>query len=274
MTDSDHGYAFDNAVAGQRDRLRALEAVFDPGTFRRLGECGVAPRWHCLEVGAGAGSVARWLAERVGSDGSVLATDLDLTTFGEPGHHQLTTQVHDLTRDPLPEGRFDLVHVRFVLAWLPDPATAVRRLVEALRPGGLLVAEDLDFVSAVPDPAMDPESAELLARVVHAHLAVVVDRSGFDPTHGRRLRSRLEDAGLVDVAAEGQATTWRDGEPGGELWRLTFAQLREPMVRAGLVGGPEVDRAVELCRSGLSYLSPLAVAAWGQRPERLDVSTS
>ncbi len=266
MTDPEHGYAFDNAAEGQRDRLRALEAVFDAGTFRHLSEHGVGKGWNCLEVGTGAGSVARWLADRVGPEGSVLATDLDLTPFGENVHRQLTTQVHDLMREPLPEGRFDLVHVRFVLAWLPDPALALRRLVEALRPGGVLVAEDLDFVSAVPDPAMGPDSAALLTRVVEAHLAVVVERSGFDPVHGRRLRGRLEDAALVDVAVEGRATIWRGGEPGGELWRLTFSQLHEPMVRAGRVSALELDRALELCRSGLSYLSPLAMTAWGRRP--------
>ena len=265
MTDPDQGYAFDNAAAGQRDRLRALEAVFDRETFRHLSECGVGPGWHCLEVGAGAGSVARWLAGRVGPEGSVLATDVDLTAFGEAGHPQLTTRVHALTRDPLPEGRFDLVHLRFLLAWLPDPPFAIRRLVQALRPGGVLVAEDLDFVTAVPDPAMEPESAALLAAVVQAHLAVVVERSGFDPLHGRRLRGRLEEAALVDVTAEGRATIWRGGEPGGELWRLTFSQLREPIVRSGRVGVHDVDQAIDLCRSGLSYLSPLAVTARGRR---------
>jgi SAM-dependent methyltransferase len=141
MTNADQGYAFGNSVTGQRDRLRALEAVFDGGTFRRLAECGVGPGWRCLEVGAGAGSVATWLADRVGLDGSVLATDLDTTLLDDLVRPPLTVRRHNVMTDPLPEASFDLVHARLLLAWLPDPAGALRRLVTALKPGGWLVVK-------------------------------------------------------------------------------------------------------------------------------------
>ena len=42
-----------------------------------LHRLGLGPGWRCLEVGAGSGSVARWLAAKVGPEGSVLATDID-----------------------------------------------------------------------------------------------------------------------------------------------------------------------------------------------------
>src|SRR6478609_4991002 len=103
MTNADHAYAFRNAVTGQRDRLRALEAVLDGGTFRHLAECGVGPGWHCLEVGAGAGSVANWLADRVGPGGWVLATDLDTTLLDDFVRPPVAVQVHDVMTDPLPE---------------------------------------------------------------------------------------------------------------------------------------------------------------------------
>ena len=274
MTNADQDYAFGNSVTGQRDRLRALEAVLDGGTFRRLTECGVGPGWRCLEVGAGAGSVATWLADRVGLDGSVLATDLDTTLLDDLVRPPLTVRRHNLMTDPLPEASFDLVHARLLLAWLPDPAGALRRLVTALKPGGWLVVEDLDFASAVPDPDMDPASAALVARVVDAHTAVLAQRSGFDPAFGRRLRGLLEEAALLDVDTEGRASIWRGGEPGGELWRLTFNQLREPMVSAALVETTEVDRAIDLCRHGLSFLSPLAMTAWGRQPANMTDSSS
>jgi ubiquinone/menaquinone biosynthesis C-methylase UbiE len=54
----------------------------NPGTIRRMGNIGVTDGWICLEVGAGAGSIARWLARRVGPTGSVVATDLDTRFFG------------------------------------------------------------------------------------------------------------------------------------------------------------------------------------------------
>ena len=39
---------------------------------------GLAEGWHVLEVGAGGGSMARWLSEQVGPSGRVMATDIDL----------------------------------------------------------------------------------------------------------------------------------------------------------------------------------------------------
>lgn len=45
------------------DRLGLLEHIFDPRSRRRREL--VQPGWRCLEVGAGRGSMAVWLAERV-----------------------------------------------------------------------------------------------------------------------------------------------------------------------------------------------------------------
>ena len=60
-------------LRGEHERLAVLEANYDPGTFRLLEDCGVAPGWRCAEVGAGRGSVAAWLADAVGPEGSVVA---------------------------------------------------------------------------------------------------------------------------------------------------------------------------------------------------------
>jgi ubiquinone/menaquinone biosynthesis C-methylase UbiE len=70
-------YVYDQGWADERARLTALGQIYDEGTLRLLEDVSVAAGWHCLEVGAGEGSVARWLAERVGPSGDVLAIDLD-----------------------------------------------------------------------------------------------------------------------------------------------------------------------------------------------------
>ena len=57
-------------------RLRLIEQEIDSITIRHLTTVGVGEGWRCLEVGAGAGSIARWLAERVGPTGAVVAVDI------------------------------------------------------------------------------------------------------------------------------------------------------------------------------------------------------
>ena len=42
---------------------------------------------------------------------------------------------------------YDVVYSRFVLEHLPDPLEAIRRMWLAVRPGGLLIAEDGDFLA-------------------------------------------------------------------------------------------------------------------------------
>jgi hypothetical protein len=51
-------YVFDQAWQKERDRLTAIESLFDPASRRLLAGLGVATGWQCLEVGRGAGSLA------------------------------------------------------------------------------------------------------------------------------------------------------------------------------------------------------------------------
>ena len=70
-------YLLDNANEKAGMRMEVLARLYDPTTRRVLAATGLAAGWSCLEVGGGGGSVARWLAERVGPAGRVLCTDLD-----------------------------------------------------------------------------------------------------------------------------------------------------------------------------------------------------
>jgi 2-polyprenyl-3-methyl-5-hydroxy-6-metoxy-1,4-benzoquinol methylase len=259
-------YAFDTSLAIQHERLRALETTLDPGTIDVLEAVGVQPGWRCLEVGAGGGSIAAWLCTRVVPDGSVVATDLDTRHVSELSHENLEVWTHDVRSDDLPEREFDLVHLRLVLAWLAEPTAAARRLISALKPGGWLVAEEMDFVSVVVDPRVDPESAAVFTRVTVAQNAVLAERHGFDHAYGRRVAGDLDEAGLADVACEARASMWRGGEAGGRVWKLTFQQLRESMIATGLVSAADV--AIALCdSSALSFMSQLVMAAGGRRAD-------
>ena len=57
-----------NSADDEAARLGTLQGLHDDATIRRLRRLGVAPGWHCAELGAGAGSVARWMADAGGPD--------------------------------------------------------------------------------------------------------------------------------------------------------------------------------------------------------------
>jgi len=92
------------------DRLGLLERIFDPLSRRRRELA--QPGWRCLEVGAGRGSMAVWLAERVGESGRVVATDIDVTYLKRFNLPNLEVRQHNILDDPLDAlgpGSFDLV---------------------------------------------------------------------------------------------------------------------------------------------------------------------
>src|SRR5438105_8075820 len=105
-TRSEGQYLFPHTWDGEGERLKSLATSFDPITRRHLAPLGVADGWRCLEVGAGTGSIARWLSEMVGSKGSVLATDLSLNLMRGLEAENLEIRRHDILSDPLPDGEF------------------------------------------------------------------------------------------------------------------------------------------------------------------------
>lgn len=259
-------YALDNAWEKARERLAGLAAWYDPGTIRHLEALGVAPGWRCLEVGAGGGSMAAWLSERVGPTGHVLATDIDTRFLELLDRPNLTVLRHDIVREALPEGEFDLVLARFVLEHLPERAQVLPRLVAALRPGGWLLVEDIDFAAYVPGSGMTDAEEALFHRCAAAGIQLVAARGG-DSNYGRRLYGALPGVGLVDVAAEGRLAAAQGGSAASRFWRLTVEQLREGLLAAGLIAAEELARYEALLDDpAVTYLLPMAVAAWGQRP--------
>src|ERR1700716_2335038 len=108
----DDGYLLDNQQAEAGMRFDALATIFDPSTFRHIADLGIDRGWRCWEVGAGGPSVPRWLAERVGPTGRVVATDIDVSWMHEVAGPAIEVRRHDVARDEPPKETFDLVHAR------------------------------------------------------------------------------------------------------------------------------------------------------------------
>src|SRR5207249_5000144 len=126
-------------------RLQLLEEHADSTSVRRLEATGIDTGWSCLEIGAGRGSIARWLGERVGPSGHVVALDLDTSLLTDLDEPNIDVIEGDLLEIGLAEGSFDLVHARLVLMHIPERWRALERIASLLRPGGHLVLEELDW---------------------------------------------------------------------------------------------------------------------------------
>lgn len=262
------GYAFDNAAPQAEQRFTSLEYLYDEVTFRHLSATGVGPGWRCLELGAGGGSVARWLASRVGPAGRVLATDLNPRWMPPAGMPALEVRRHDIVCDPLPEAEFGLIHARLVLVHLPEREAVLRRLIAALRPRGWLVIEDFDM-DLIRRPAVrGSHGAELYAKYWQALMAMLASH-GADAGYAQTLPRLLEDNGLQDVQVEGHLVVSRGGSPGSGLQRANLEQTRDELAATGLITHAETGQLCDvLADPRASFLQPVLVSARGRRPHR------
>jgi SAM-dependent methyltransferase len=261
-------YVFDQGWQKERDRLAGIESSFDSYSTQRLADLGVSDGWQCLEVGFGAGGVALWLAGQVGSTGRVVATDLDPRFLGGHGLANLDVRKHDIVTDPLEESAFDLAHARAVLEHIPDRRRALERMISAVRPGGWLVLEAIDFggvmAAAMAHYVDPPEHAPLYERTVRA-IEAVFAAAGGDANFGARLVSTLTDAGLVNIGAEARTPLVAGGT---ENWIPgTVEHLAEHLVSTGLVTARDIESVFAMTADrSCHYVPSPMVTAWGQRP--------
>ncbi len=257
------GYLFDNANEAAATRFGGLQGLWDEHTVQQLLATGVNDGWSCWEVGAGGGSIARWLAERVGSTGSVLATDLDLRWIPASSLSSLTIARHDVAHDPIPFDTYDLVHARLVLVHVPDRERVLADLAQSLRPGGWLVVEDFD---AVLQDAWQPQTADdALFRRVHRATQELLVRRGADIHYARRLPQLMRAVGLEQISIEARFVLGAAARPGVDAIRANFVQTRAELTAAELVTAAEVDRALDLLDDAEFPVVPLMVSARGQR---------
>lgn len=262
------GYVFSDPPAGlpegHRRMLSHLAAMLDPFTIRRLEQAGVASGARCLEVGAGAGTVAHWLADRVGPDGQVVATDLDPSHL--PAHPRIVPLRHDIATDDLPGSGYHLIHARLVLAHLPGRREVLGRLAAALAPGGALVVEEFDpswdrCLLYTPDP-----DAHRLFAAYHTALLAVLRAAGTDPGWGRQVPHAMRECGLEEVSAEFWAQSWHGAQTGCLLPYAATAQVRDELVAHGMAAA-DIDRfRALLLDPRLVIHGNMAVSTVGRRP--------
>ena len=255
------GYSLDSAWHAERARLDSLTALYDPTTLALCERLGLESGWRCLDVGAGTGTLAQVLAERVAPSGSVVALDVD-TRFLDPlaGPH-LASMALDVTQRPLPTAEFDLVHARLLLEHLPARDEVLASMIRSTKPGGWVLVEDFDSSTAL---VIDPPSN------VHSQVAKAIrllfTHDGYDPLFGRSLPRRLRAAG-----AGGREHT-RTVDPGrcrsGE-WRAAMGAPGRPArscaVGRGPVGQEDLDAFHALLHDGHTVcFAPLMVSCSGR----------
>ena len=224
----------------EAERLFHQQAALDPLTTRRLDRIGVGPGWRCLEVGAGQGSIARWLAEAVAPRGRVVATDIDSRLLEHLNGRRIEVREHDITVDELEQNTYDLAHCRLLLMHLSEPERALKHMVSALRPGGWLVVEEPVFT----EPLFVTREHPAAGAVERVYAAFREYFSSFmDLEFGSKVMQIVAGMGLDDFSAEQTRLYSRGGQPGPMTNMLTWELFRDALLEAGSVAPDDLDVA-------------------------------
>jgi SAM-dependent methyltransferase len=247
-------YGIDPSWGQEQRRLALIEKCYDPMTIARLTALGVAAGWRCLEIGAGGGSIARWLRDRVGPEGRVVAIDLDTRRLAdEPG---IEARQADIMSDEIERDAFDLVHCRLLLHHLRGKQVeAVRRMASTLRLGGIFIASECYF------GAMRASYTRAFAELWRGLYAALPNADYEWPVS---LPATLEAAGLDVVEARGDVGLVRGATPEAEILRLSVEA-----VRGRMPDDIDIEAGLKVLDDPTSFEPGIIwYTAWGKRKQR------
>lgn len=252
------------------ERLRLLASVKWPTTKLLLDRAGLRPGMRCLDVGCGIGAVTLHLAEAVQPAGRVTGIDCDerCLELARSEAQRLGYDVEFRTGragDLQDRSAYDLVFGRFLLTHLHEPEPALRAMVHAARPGGVVVVEDIQFAGHFSYPA-----CPAFERYVTLYQEVVRHK-GSDPNIGPRLPGMFLDAGATDVEFEVIQPSFRQG-PGKQMAAVTMEHIREAVVETGLASNEEINGLIQEMNAFVddprTVLSlPRIFQVWGKKPQ-------
>jgi SAM-dependent methyltransferase len=261
-------YVIHGGVAGSK-RMETVARAYWPTTLSLLQRAGIREGLYCLDLGCGAGEVSFQIAALVGPTGRVVGMDMDSVKLdiarkraAREGTANLDFQqgnAFEWSQDSV----YDLIYVRFLLTHLPGRQRVVPNLLRALRPGGVLVVEDIEisgFVSYPPNAAHD--------RFLDLYRDVVRCRGG-DADIGPKLFSMLHAAGVQDLNLSIVYPEHKEGS-GKDVSFLTLIGISEALLEEKLIEESEIQMMLaEIDRYSRDPLSivcgPRVFQVWGHR---------
>lgn len=243
------------AAPTEQERLRMLERFRDPDTVAVLESLPVRDSWRCLEIGAGTGSVTRWLATHCAH---VVAADLDVRHLESASN--VSVLETDITTHSFEPASFDLIHARAVMCHLPARDEVVARALEWLTPGGWFVVEDVYTlpVGSSPYPAMN-DYAKAAFESAQAR--------GADMQWGTRLPGIMAKLGYVDITVETKPRMIGLGGLADDLWRLNLRQAGPHLIAKGLFTQQALDECLALIDDpAFVDVRYIGISVWGRKP--------
>ena len=223
-------------------RLRLLHEVYGKSTESLLTTLGLQQGMRIADIGCGIGVVSRWMAENVGTQGSVVGVDISTAQLAIAqqdasllGLTQLSFQQADVYDTGLPRGSFDMVYCRFLLCHLTQPEKALQEMYALLKPGGILLCDDLHLSSLHTDP---PSAAyERMTKLMVGGGS----HKGVDYNLGVKLHRLFRQVGFKNLQMQSDQPGYTVGEC-KRFWEYTFYEASADAIQAGIFTVEDVEK--------------------------------
>jgi SAM-dependent methyltransferase len=254
------------------ERLRAQARTWETATARLLDRIALPAGARCLDAGCGPGETMRLLARRVGPAGRVTGLDSDAALVAvvdenlrAEGHRNCEVVRGDVCAGEI-EGTYDLVFARLLLFHLPQRVEVLRKLWDAVAPGGHLVVQDYDLMAAgcVPAAAGVDEVAALVVETFTA--------AGCDVRAGLRLPTLLAEAGAGKPDGTDVSGLLVPLSQGAQMLGDVLRSLLPAAVAHGVTTADKVAAALDRMAGDAAadpdrpLLWPLMAGIWKARP--------
>lgn len=239
----------------------------------RLG--GLRPGLRVLDIGCGAGDVSFLALRLVGPGGSVIGVDRSpeaIAAAQQRAQQAQLTNVQfiaaDLDQLTLTEP-VDALIGRLVLMYFPNPAAVLNRLLSFVKPGGCVIFQELDAVSAAAEP-MCNEFWTAGQRINQAF-----QRAGIEIRTGLKLPAIFQAAGLPAPQTLALARVEHGPDSLGYAWIEQLTRTLLPLMQKTGVATPaevQVDtladriRAEVVAKQAVLVLPPF-IGAWANKLE-------
>ena len=240
----EHAYLLGTETA-ELHRLGLQHQVWSSEARRGWELGGFRPGQTLLDLGCGPGFCTVELAYLVGNQGKVLGVDLSANYLSFlkklARQHELPIELHQCSFDEmaLEPNSLDGMFCRWALAWVPNPAEVLSKVMEALRPGGTMVLQEYyDWSCFQTEPPLPH-----LKKCIEACYRSLKEQSG-DIDVGRKLPLLAKSLGLEILHARPMTKLATPGDLVWE-WPASFLHIYPPkLVERGQLAQSELDAAL------------------------------
>ncbi len=226
--------------AAKRERYRILSNILESSTASFLQQFKLKRDLKGLHLDCKDGEVTLQLAKMLGNVGSIVGVDNSENSIAiakqrigmenEGSITFLTKESFEKTNTQ----KYDFVYSRFLLSSSSSPMNELQKMYDLLKPGGLLLAEEIDFTRNFCAPY-----SFAVERYTELYSALM-RKNGADPSIGSNLRFKLDEMDFQKVKSQLIPPAFLTGER-KKLVSLTFETVADSILKASMAKPAEIQ---------------------------------